>query len=292
MRKAFTLIELLVVIAIIAILAAILFPVFAQAKAAAKQSVNVSNLKQIGLAGVMYAADADDNMVANSPDLNFNGKAVSNGSWYWLFRFQPYIKGKPANFNGTKSNIFFSPLAPDNTAKQYLTEKSKDPRVTYLEAQGLDKEWGLTRTTDPAGTLAFSYLATYAINEHLCDETPSLTGWQSPAESFMILEASDSEIEEDEVDEIYSRTQACAEGGAIGGGNGRASRGGHNGGLTYTYLDGHTKWKKTDWANPANQCQVKTATDGVDSKSVLDIRFPESGVGGANSRIKGWTSSF
>lgn len=87
MRKAFTLIELLVVIAIIAILAAILFPVFAQAKAAAKQSVNLSNLKQIGLAGMMYTSDYDDTMIGNSPDLAFNGKAVSNGSWYWLFRF-------------------------------------------------------------------------------------------------------------------------------------------------------------------------------------------------------------
>lgn len=59
-RKAFTLIELLVVIAIIAILAAILFPVFAQAKKAAKQSVGISNMKQIGLSLKMYANDNDD----------------------------------------------------------------------------------------------------------------------------------------------------------------------------------------------------------------------------------------
>jgi len=58
--RAFTLIELLVVIAIIAILAAILFPVFAQAKLAAKKTAILSNTKQMGLAQLMYAADADD----------------------------------------------------------------------------------------------------------------------------------------------------------------------------------------------------------------------------------------
>lgn len=58
--KAFTLIELLVVIAIIAILAAILFPVFAQAKAAAKKTACLSNTKQLGLAAMMYMGDSDD----------------------------------------------------------------------------------------------------------------------------------------------------------------------------------------------------------------------------------------
>lgn len=60
MRRAFTLIELLVVIAIIAILAAILFPVFAQAKAAAKKTADLSNMSQIGKSIVMYAGDNDD----------------------------------------------------------------------------------------------------------------------------------------------------------------------------------------------------------------------------------------
>jgi prepilin-type N-terminal cleavage/methylation domain-containing protein len=60
LSKAFTLIELLVVIAIIAILAAILFPVFAQAKEAAKKTTDLNNLKQIGLATHMYTVDSDD----------------------------------------------------------------------------------------------------------------------------------------------------------------------------------------------------------------------------------------
>jgi prepilin-type N-terminal cleavage/methylation domain-containing protein len=59
-KRAFTLIELLVVIAIIAILAAILFPVFAQAKEAAKKSACLSNMKQQGLATMLYAGDHDD----------------------------------------------------------------------------------------------------------------------------------------------------------------------------------------------------------------------------------------
>src|SRR5712692_8437838 len=75
-HPAFTLIELLVVIAIIAILAAILFPVFAQARAKARQATCLSNQKQLGLAWVMYAQDYDE----TSPNPVFIGR-------YWIKDF-------------------------------------------------------------------------------------------------------------------------------------------------------------------------------------------------------------
>jgi len=65
MKRAFTLIELLVVIAIIAILAAILFPVFAQARAKARATACLSNLKQIGIGIMMYAQDYDETLPGN-----------------------------------------------------------------------------------------------------------------------------------------------------------------------------------------------------------------------------------
>jgi len=90
MRKAFTLIELLVVIAIIAILAAILFPVFAQAKMAAKGTVNLSNQKQIGLSILMYGTDSDDTFPLAQRDEPSN--AALFGMSTWNVDVQPYMK--------------------------------------------------------------------------------------------------------------------------------------------------------------------------------------------------------
>jgi prepilin-type N-terminal cleavage/methylation domain-containing protein len=80
-RRAFTLIELLVVIAIIAILAAILFPVFARAREKARQAACMSNLKQIGLAMMQYAQDYDQYMYPlTGRGFNFPGCNVSGGA--------------------------------------------------------------------------------------------------------------------------------------------------------------------------------------------------------------------
>lgn len=87
-HNAFTLIELLIVIAIIAILAAILFPVFALAREKARQTGCLSNLKQVGLGSAMYAQDYDENLVHTE----LGGDISDLNERYWGDMLQPYIK--------------------------------------------------------------------------------------------------------------------------------------------------------------------------------------------------------
>lgn len=95
MRRGFTLIELLVVIAIIAILAAILFPVFARAREKARAASCQSNLKQIGLGMLQYSQDWDEAYVASyygSQGNNKNTDGVTN--YKWMDAVYPYIKSE------------------------------------------------------------------------------------------------------------------------------------------------------------------------------------------------------
>jgi prepilin-type N-terminal cleavage/methylation domain-containing protein/prepilin-type processing-associated H-X9-DG protein len=93
LQSGFTLIELLVVIAIIAILAAILFPVFAQARAAARKTTCVSNLKNLALAQSMYVQDYDERICKwDSGGTSNDSWAQPQGAGWWMNEIYPYIK--------------------------------------------------------------------------------------------------------------------------------------------------------------------------------------------------------
>ena len=121
-RRGFTLIELLVVIAIIAILAAILFPVFARAREKARQSTCLSNVKQLNLGIMMYAQDYDEVLPAyrwnqeppSSVWVDRDNSAATNRH-FWAQLVVPYVMN---------DDIFFCPTQPwDSQTYQSGTQK-------------------------------------------------------------------------------------------------------------------------------------------------------------------------
>jgi len=139
-RRAFTLIELLVVIAIIAILAAILFPVFAQAKEAAKKTACLSNQKQTDLGILQYEIDSDDLFpMVDSGGIGLPGWGFGRPDYVWPELVQPYMKNWyilrcPSDPNATDHELAQNPNAAENT--DYIPPT--DPNYYYSWGERAD----------------------------------------------------------------------------------------------------------------------------------------------------------
>ena len=170
-RKGFTLIELLVVIAIIAILAAILFPVFQKVRENARRASCQSNMKQIGLAVTQYNQDADEKMPSV---LMPSGVAGVNNNWQ--VTLQPFIKSY---------GVFICPS--NSQSKTPLTEgattvSNANTFVSYAAPQEIAV--GAAGTT-PTNGAAFGQANTAG---------PALADFPNPASTIMVCEANASDV--------------------------------------------------------------------------------------------------
>jgi prepilin-type N-terminal cleavage/methylation domain-containing protein/prepilin-type processing-associated H-X9-DG protein len=252
-RLAFTLIELLVVIAIIAILAAILFPVFAQAREAARKTSCTSNMKQIGTAMMMYVQDYDEYY----PMCPWHGQVFGGGwdspnpnyrtSMSWISQYNPYIKNK---------GVWVCPSDPD---PKHISSGYWAP------ADGSDDMWGIPTPSS------------YGVNMELhpyvdeqghtdCDGCPWFNNGQprklasipEPASLYAVGDSSRPVMESWWIDSCprFSNWERYYPRTGTGGGTACTSfpdrcqeskikR--HQEGSVLVYADGHAKWQR--WQN-------------------------------------------
>lgn len=260
-RRGFTLIELLVVIAIIAILAAILFPVFAQAREKARQTTCLSNLKQVGLGVLMYTQDYDETFPLGSYLLGTMTAAVT-----WQDLCEPYIK---SGAGATNVNVVGRVDAPFWICPSIGTAAQNLPMATG------DQQPFATSGVSPINNFyskAFSYMNNSNLMPTSHRAAPAL-GWFPMGVQGLAS-----------VDAPAQRVLACEGMGYVGntGGDdwttqcvnvetgfpsiaGRlighpdnycGARYRHNGGSVYVLADGHAKWYKgpsTSWRAAGTQ---------------------------------------
>ncbi|MEO7719727.1 MAG: DUF1559 domain-containing protein [Capsulimonas sp.] len=219
----FTLIELLVVIAIIAILAAILFPVFAQAREKARQITCVSNQKQIGIAILQYTQDYDEAL----PPSNYNDPLQPASPSTWMFIIDSYVKaGYPHAAAATGSSVGSVFTCPDYAATAVTANAT--PAHSYVANANIMPAWitgtGQTAATNPPVTLA---------------------ALRSPAQVVLIGEAAGGSRIFTYGDDVNTSPVIPGQTAAVFGSTQAIylrARLRHSGGSNYLFGDGHVKW--------------------------------------------------
>lgn len=170
-RSGFTLIELLVVIAIIAILAAILFPVFAQAREKARQASCLSNLKQLTMGWLMYAQDYDETFPQWKWDVNWangSGNPNNNATSLWCNAIFPYVKNVqvyscPSDARGITAQQAFGGWFNFNNTLIGFPQAMLQAQISYGTSEpltALDGKQTLAAMDRPAETFLVADVAT------------------------------------------------------------------------------------------------------------------------------------
>jgi len=240
-RRGFTLIELLVVIAIIAILAAILFPVFQRVRENARRSACTSNLKQISLAVVQYQQDSDERMPSSTDGIGAGKGDNVLGGWIFYTGFT----GGAVLFDPTRGSLYSFIkstgvyVCPDDSAAQsshdsYAINSCIDSN--FRDAAQLREGKLLSQIDNPSGTMLFA-------------EEASGTANASTNDAYLNFA----------VDHVSLR---------------------HSGGSNFAFVDGHAKYFILDSANagetnsPGADTKAHNLQDGLDVNNTNNAPLP------------------
>jgi prepilin-type N-terminal cleavage/methylation domain-containing protein/prepilin-type processing-associated H-X9-DG protein len=255
--RGFTLIELLVVIAIIAILAAILFPVFAQAREKARAITCASNEKQLGLAFIMYESDYDDHWpYGNYPlPLGYVSSTLGNG---WAGEIYPYVKS---------TGVY---QCPDDATVSIV---QGEVPVSYCYNTDIP-------TRNPLGlgiAGADSKFSAPSSTVLLCEVTGEISNVKNPLEGTGTPQT-DYAATGDGLPDLWSFGTSNTKGqyvtGYMGGAAAmnlpdyqkveyKSANGLHTEGSTYLMADGHVKWLRADDVCPGTNAPSPSSTIGI-----------------------------
>jgi prepilin-type processing-associated H-X9-DG protein len=199
------------VIAIIAILAAILFPVFAQAREKARQTACLSNMKQLGPAGMMYIQDYDETMFCYSNKVT---APDGNSTSYWTNMLDPYVKQR---------NLWSCPSFDDNGAKISANSTTYGVNMNHVVKNPPAEPLGLAEFTRAADLM-----------------------WMTESQSSPLLRARDASCKgfQQGYLSVYcplKHSTECPEVEIT-----RAVDPRHNGGANVLFVDAHAKWMKAE----------------------------------------------